>query len=138
MNCSPGLCASYKNEIVRGVHAQNDRYMLALYTDGKLDEFTTKYVSAGEARGLGYKPGGIELKNFDVSQEGSATILTWDDACWDKATLTNVAAGLIYNASKANRAVGVIKLAELTSSTNGPFVVYFPLATAAEGVFVID
>jgi hypothetical protein len=65
-------------------------------------------------------------------------VLTFDDAHWDKVTLRGVVAGLVYNASKQNRAVGVVALSQETSSTNAPFDVVFPEATATDGVFVLD
>lgn len=139
MSCWPGLTVSYKCEAARGVHHENDSYMLALYTaDAKLDEHTRAYSAAGEVRGAGYKAGGLRLENFEVVEDGSAAVLTWDDATWDKVTVRDVVGGLIYNATRGNKAVGVVKLTEPASATNGAFTVYFPTATAAEGLFVID
>ena len=136
---NPAFCASYKAEIMRGVHREIDTYMLALYTDKcDLTEFTTAYTPKGEASGDGYRAGGQALKGFRVEEDGSAACLTFDDALWDRATLRDVCYGLVYNASQGNRAVGIICLAQKTSSTNGPFEIYFPEATASDGVFVID
>jgi len=136
---NPAFCASYKAEIMRGVHAETDRYMLALYGEKcGIDEFTTQYTPKGEAQGDGYRAGGIALAGMRVEEDGSAACLTFDDALWERATLRDVCCGLVYNASKGNRAVGIVALAQKTSSTNGPFEIYFPEATAADGVFVID
>ncbi len=136
---NPCLCASYKAEILRGVHTDGDRYMMALYDDKcSLSEFTTSYTPKGEMQGAGYTAGGKQLMNMRVEEDGSAAVLTFNDIVWPAATLKDVTCGLIYNASKQNRAVGVVALAQKTSSTNGPFEIYFPEATAADGVFVID
>lgn len=136
---SPCFAACYKADIMRGVHQPDDRYMLALYTEGaNLSSRTEKYVSKGEVAGPGYAPGGALLRGFRVEEDGDAAVLTFNDVRWERATLRDVVAGLVYNASKGNRAVGVVALAQKTSSTNGPFEVFFPDATAADGVFVID
>lgn len=136
---NPTLCASYKAEIMCGTHSDTDRYMLALYNDScTLSEFTTTYTSKGEAQGDGYRPGGVLLNNMRVEQDGSAAVLTFDDVLISRATLKDVCCGLVYNASKGNRAVGIVVLAQKTSSTNGAFEIYFPEATASNGVFVID
>lgn len=135
----PALCVSYKEEILRGVHSDSDRYMLALYTGADaISEFTKAYVSRGEAVGTGYRAGGKQLQNMRVEQDGSSVVLTFDDITWSDATLKNVCCGLIYNASKQNKAVGVLVLMQTSSSTNGPFTIYFPEANASEGVFVLD
>lgn len=135
----PGLTVSFKAEMARGVHHEDDRFMMALYgAEAKLDAFTTKYVTGGEVSGMGYKAGGIALKNYEVVEDGEAIALTWDDVHLDKATLHGVYGGLIYNASKSNRSVGVVALVQPLSSTNGAIDIEFPPANAAEGLFVIE
>lgn len=139
MACRPGLCVSFKAEALQGVHDKNDRYMIALFTDkAKLDEYTTEYSSAGEASGPGYAAGGQKLDGYAVVEDGCAVILTFEDAQWDRVSISNVVGGLIYNASKRNKAVGVVALEQATSATNGAFDLFFPPATASEGLFVID
>jgi hypothetical protein len=136
---TPCLCASYKAEVMRAVHAEGDRYMLALYDEKcGLNEFTKVYTPKGEMQGAGYSAGGKQLMGMRVEEDGSAAVLTFDDITWPAATLKDVTCGLVYNASKQNRAVGIVALAQKTSSTNGPFEIFFPEATAADGVFVID
>jgi hypothetical protein len=139
MACRPGLCVGFKADSLRGVHNENDRYMIALYTDkAMLDEYCEGYSPVGEVAGPGYLAGGQQLNGYDVVEDGSAVILTFDDAHWDRVTISGVVGGLIYNASKKNKAVGVVALAQATSATNGAFDLYFPPATASEGLFVID
>lgn len=134
-----GLCASFKAEIARGVHHENDHYMLALYGEGcDLSEFTRAYTPKGEITGEGYRAGGITLENYRVEEDGSAACFTFNDAHWDRVTVKDVCCGLVYNASKQNRAMGVVVLAQKTSATNGPLDIYFPEATADMAVFVID
>ena len=136
---SPGLCAAYKADVLRGVHHEDDRYMIALYsTNAVLDSSVSEYTSRGEITGPGYKPGGAVLSGFDVVEDGEAAVLTFDDVRWDRVTLRDVAGALIYNASKRNRAVGVVALPVPTSATSCAFDLLFPPANSAEGLFVID
>lgn len=138
MSCTPGLCVRYIADAFRGVHHEDDRYMLALYTDAaQIDPSTIYYTPKGEVAGEGYKAGGCLLKGFEVVEDGQAVVITFDDAHWERASITGACAGLVYNASKRNLAVGVVKLAQSTSSTNAPFDVFFPLPTAADGLFVV-
>ena len=135
----PGLCATYKADAMRGVHHEDDRYMIALYgPKAALDCFVTEYTAKGEIAGPGYKPGGVQLYGFEVVEDGEAAVLTFDDVHWERLTVRDVVGALIYNASKHNRAVGVVALPVPTSATNGAFDLFFPPATAAEGLFVID
>lgn len=135
----PGLCVSYKAEAFRGVHSDGDRYMMALYTGkASLDEFTREYTAKGEVAGPGYKPGGVAITGFDVVEDGTAVVITFDDPHWDRLTVRGVVGALIYNASKANRAVGVVAMAEEVNATNGPVDIFVPLATSSDGLFVVD
>lgn len=135
----PGLCVTYKADAMRGVHHEDDRYMIALYgPKAALDCYTSEYTAKGEIAGPGYKPGGVQLKGFEVVEDGAAAVLTFDDVHWERLTVRDVVGALIYNASKRNRAVGVVALPQPTSATNGAFDLFFPMATAAEGLFVID
>lgn len=135
----PGLCVCYKADAMRGVHHEDDRYMIALYgPKANLDCYTDEYTAKGEIAGPGYTPGGIALRGFDVVADGEAVILTFDDARWERLTVRDVVGALIYNATKRNRAVGVVAMAQPMSATNGSFDLFFPPATASEGLFVVD
>lgn len=136
---NPGLTVSYKAEIPLGVHHESDIYMIALYGEScDLSEFTTQYTKKGEITGEGYRAGGIALENFRVEQDGTAVCFTFNDAHWDRVSVKDVCCGLVYNASKQNRSMGVVVLAQKTSATNGPFDIYFPEPTADTAVFVLD
>lgn len=136
---TPCFCTSYKAEIMQGVHTAHDRYMLALYTDAaNIDSDTTAYTHRGEVTGQGYTAGGVILRGFSVQTDGDAAVLTFNDVRWDRMTVRDVSAALIYNASKGNRAVGIVALAEKASATNGTFELFFPEATARDGMFVIN
>ena len=135
----PGLCVCYKADAMRGVHHEDDRYMIALYgPKASLDCHLREYTPQGEVSGPGYRPGGFALTGFEVVEDDEAVILTFDDLRVERLTVRDVTAALIYNASKQNRAVGVVSLVQPMSATNGAFELYFPLPTAAEGLFVIE
>lgn len=120
-----GVCNSYKREILRGVHSENDEYRLALYGESaSLSPETTKYSSAGEVMGQGYTAGGLKLSGFTVSGETSGC-LDFDDVKIKEATIT-ACGGLIYNASKGGKAVSVVEFDRPITSTNGPFEVFMP------------
>jgi len=54
----PCFCVGYKADIMRGVHHEDDRYMLALYPAGAdLTPYTKEYSPSGEISGPGYRPG---------------------------------------------------------------------------------
>lgn len=136
---APCFCASYKAEIMQGVHSANDRYMIALYSEGaNIGGHTETYTSRGEVSGQGYVAGGIPLRGFNVQVDGEAAVLTFNDARWERVTVRDVCAALVYNASKGNRAVGVVALAQKVSATNGQLELFFPAANARDGMFVID
>lgn len=135
----PGLSVCYKADAMRGVHHEDDRYMIALYgPKATLDCHTSEYTPSGEITGPGYHPGGILLSGYEVLEDGTAAVLTFDDAHWDRLTVRDVVGALVYNASKGRRAVGVVALTQPTSATNGAFDIFFPPPTASEGLFVID
>ena len=102
---TPGPCTIYLRDIQRGVHLPGDTYKLAIYTaDANLSKATTSYITAHEVKGKGYPPGGVVLTGIHFDEHRAC--MSFDDACVPKATIT-ARGGLIYNASKGNRAVAV-------------------------------
>lgn len=56
----PCFCVGYKADIMRGVHHEDDRYMLALYPAGAdLTPYTKEYSPSGEISGPGYPTLGV-------------------------------------------------------------------------------
>lgn len=137
MAIKPGVCTSYKAECMEGVHSRDDEYCLALYSEAaELSTETRKYIPNNEARGMGYKPGGMPLTGFRVTTDNGVAILTFNAPRWVLVTATAHGA-LIYNRSQANRAVAVVCFGEVISATNGPFELNFPLPTAQTGLIRI-
>ena len=133
------LCNSYRVEILRGVHTENDQYHMALYTaDAALSQTTTEYTSTHEVVAKGYTKGGQQLQGFRAVLDGGTAILDWTpNPVWGFSHITARGA-LIYNETKGNRAVCVLNFGRDVSSKNGaPFKVAFPRADAANALIRI-
>lgn len=131
MSIKSGLPISFKQEILDGIHDAGDEYKIALFTDAaNLGAGTRSYSGqSGEVseNGNGYKAGGIALTGRKCGASGNSGYMTFDDPQWLNATFTARGA-LIYNASKANRAVAVINFGQDHTCTNGTFKVTLPPA----------
>lgn len=130
-----GICDSYTNEIVTGVHTDTDTYKIALYTDtADLSEATTTYTTAGEVVGTGYTAGGQDLVGFQSLIVNGTTIIDFTtDPEWANATF-ETAGALIYNSSKLNTAVCVLDFGQTITTTNGTFLIEFPPATETDAL----
>ena len=128
MSCTPGLCISAKLDLVTGVHQSGDRFMLALYAPAaNLNPYVEEYTKQDEVKGKGYQAGGMVLQGYTPTVEGIHAGVVWDkETIWKNATIT-ARSGLIYNASKGNKALMVIDIMDETgnpvTSTNGNFKV---------------
>ena len=132
MAITAAVCNSYKQEILQGTHSSADTYKIALYTSAAaLDATTTAYSATNEVVGTGYSAGGATLSGFAVSGSGSTAWLDFTtDPTWATATITARGA-LIYNSSKANKAVCVLDFGSDVSSTAATFTVTFPAPAAS-------
>ena len=123
-------CTSFKAELYQGVHnLPSDTLKMALYTaNADLNEATATYTTSGEISGAGYVAGGKTLTGVTVSSSGYTAWVSFDNPEWNPANFTARCA-LIYNASKANRAIAVLDFgADKTTVTK--FTVQLPPATA--------
>ena len=131
MAIQQGLCSSFKQESWLGIHdLDTDVLKMALYTAAAdLSQATTAYTPTGEISGTGYISGGIPLTGVQVLLSGTTAYVTFDNPTWANASFVCRGA-LIYNTSKANRAIAVLDFgADKTAS--GTFTVQLPAATAA-------
>lgn len=139
MATTAAFCNSFKSELLSMTpHTAADVYKIALYTDAAatLSKSTTVYSATGEVSGTGYTAGGMNLAGFSVTQDGDTAILDWTtDPVWATATITADTA-LIYNSSRANKAVAVVKFTS-ASSTAAAFTVQLPAPAAATGLIRI-
>lgn len=131
MAITTAICNSYKLELLGGTHQAGDVYKMALYTSSAaLDKTTTVYSATNEVAGTGYTAGGITLAGEARALDGDTAMLDFSDPTWSAATIT--AAGcLIYNSSRANKAVAAYSFGGNVTSTGGNFTVQIPAAAAA-------
>ena len=130
------MCSSFKQESWQGIHNLSaDTIKLALYTaSADLSQATTAYSvsTPGQASGTGYVAGGVTLTNVQVLLSGTTAYVTFNNPVFANASFT-CRGGLIYNSSKANRAIAVLDFgADKTAS--GTFTIQLPAATAASAL----
>lgn len=121
---------SFKAELYQGIHdLTTDVLKLALYTaDANLDASTTVYTSANEITGTGYSAGGNVVTGAAISSSGYTAWVTFNNVLWVPAAFTTRCA-LLYNTSKANRAIAVLDFGSDKTCTN-TFTVTMPGNTA--------
>ena len=146
MAITSAVCTSFKAELLEGKHDFNasggHTFNIALYTSAaSLDAATTAYSTSNEVVGTGYTAGGIPLTNIDPTSSGTTAFVDFADATWTDATIT-AAGALIYNTttdggSATTNAVAVISFGGDKTSTNGDFVVQFPVADASNAIIRI-
>jgi hypothetical protein len=126
-----GPCDSFRFELLTGVHDfLTDAFKLALYTpSAELSALTTAYSATNEVSGAGYTAGGIAL-TASVASSGGTAYVDFADVVFAGATLTARGA-LIYNSSKADRAVYVLDFGLDRAATAQDFTITFPAATSA-------
>jgi hypothetical protein len=121
----------FKAELLQGIHDFNtDVFKLALYVaTADLGANTAVYTTVGEVSGAGYTAGGETMTGVSVSPQG---FVNFANVVWPVANFTARGA-LIYNSSKANRAVAVLDFgADKTATTS--FTVQVPPNTATSAL----
>lgn len=135
MAITQSMASSFKAEVLGGIHdLDTDVLKIALYTSAAtLGAATTTYTTANEVVGDGYTAGGNTLTGATISLSGTTAIVDFTDSVWPLATITARGA-LIYNSSKANRAIAVLDFGGDKTSTSGDFSVIFPTPDAANAI----
>ena len=138
MAITQAMCSSFKAELLGGIHdLDTDIIKIALFTSAAtLDATTTVYTTTNEVIGTGYTAGGAILTSPVISLSGTTAIVDFADVTWASATITANGA-LIYNSSKANRAVAVLAFGGDKTSTAGDFVVVMPTPDATNAIIRI-
>jgi hypothetical protein len=124
------LCSSFKQESWLAIHdLDTDVLKMALYTSAaSLGADTTVYTTTEEVVGTGYTAGGVVLTNVQVLLSGTTAYCTFDNPAWPGSSFVTRGA-LIYNTSKADRAIAVLDFG--SDKIAGPnFTVQMPAATA--------
>jgi hypothetical protein len=131
MAITSALCASFKVEILEGIHNFTTGahvFKVALYGSvAALDQTTTTYTATGEISGAGYTAGGLALTNVTPVLSGNTAVVTFANPTWSTATFTAYGA-LIYNSTAANRAVAVLSFGGPYAVTAGNFTLQWPAA----------
>ena len=139
MAITQAMCTSFKTELLGGVHdLDTDEIKIALYTSSAtLDASTGAYTTTGETSGTGYTAGGNTLTGATISNpSGTTAVVDFDNTQWLSSTITARGA-LIYNASKANRAIAVLDFGSDKTSTAGDFTIQFPTPDASNAILRI-
>lgn len=131
-----GTVSSFKAELPQAIHnLLTDTIKIALYTaNADLGPATTVYTTSNEVSGTGYTAGGATLAGAAITLDGTTACITFGTASWPGSTFTARGA-LIYNASKANRAIAVLDFGADKSSAT--FTITFPASTATSAVLRI-
>lgn len=131
-------CNSYKVELLQALHnfsaGTGDTFKMALYSAAStLSVATTVYTTAQEVVGTGYTAGGIALTNITPVLVGNTAVVDFPDANFGTVSLTYRFA-LIYNSSKANRAVAVIDFGSSRTVSNGNLTIVMPVPSATNAI----
>lgn len=127
------MCSSFKSEVLGGIHdLDTDVIKMALFTSAAtLGAATTAYAVTNEvADGGNYSAGGATMGTPAITLDGTTGICDFADVTWAAATITARGA-LVYNSSKANRAIAVLDFGADKISTAGDYTVVVPAAAAA-------
>lgn len=122
-----GLTSSFKYQLLLGVHDFSvDTVKISLYTtSASLGPSTTVYTTTDEVTGTGYTAGGVTATNVTVTLSNDVAFVDFDDPSWAGATFTAQGA-LIYNASKANKSIGLINFGQAQVMVNQGFQILMP------------
>lgn len=144
MAITQAICTSFKVELLLAVHdfdpSTGDTFRLALYNQSAdLSAGTTVYTSSNEIVGTGYVAGGYALTIAATpAASGTTAIVSFENLALTGTDFTTFG-GLIYNASKANRAVAVLNFGGPRSSRDdGSFPITFPSPDALNSILRIQ
>ncbi len=129
-------CTSFKEQLLKAVHDfSTDTFKIALYTSAaSLGASTTVYATTNEVVAAGYTAGGNTLTGVAVTASGTTAYVDFADTTW--TTSTTARGALIYNSSKANKAVAVLDFGADKTSTN-TFTVQMPPNSATDALIRI-
>lgn len=118
---------SFKRQLLLGEHdLDTDVLKIALYTSlATLGPDTTVYSTTNEVSGAGYTAGGLTLANVTVNQGNGIAYVSFDNPTWAGTSFTTAGA-LIYNSSKANKAMFVLNFGMNQTTVNENFVLDLP------------
>jgi hypothetical protein len=137
------VCSSFKSELLAGVHnftpTTGDVFKIALYTsEATLNDNTVVYTTDNECPATGgYSAGGNVLVSKGVDPSGTTVYIDFDDSSWLNSTIT-ASGALVYNSSKANKAVCVFNFGGTYNTNTKDFTVTFPPSSATTAVLIVN
>jgi len=143
MAITTAMCNSFKQELLGGVHdLDTDTLKIALIKAspaGTYGAATTNYsnITSDEAVGTNYTAGGQVLDSPVISLSSGVAFVDFADETFTNLTISADGA-IIYNASKANRAIALFNFGSTVTSTSGDFTIVFPTATSSTAVIRIS
>ena len=139
MAITQAFCTSAKVSFFKGeLTPLADTLKMALYAStATLSAATTVYTTTGEITGTGYSAGGLVLVNVAITSSGTTAWLTFDSPVWPGSTFTARGA-LIYDVTRANKAIAVLDFGADKTVTNRPFTVNMPVASATTSLIRIE
>lgn len=144
MAITTAMCTSFKQELLGGIHdLDTDSIKLALIKaspTGTYGAATTNYSdvtgNSDEASGTNYTVGGQVLDGATISVSGTTAFIDFTDEVFSNVTVSADGC-IIYNSSKANRAICVIDFGGTVSATAGDLTIQFPAADASNAIIRI-
>ena len=145
MAITTAMCNSFKEELLGGVHdLDTDTLKIALIKaspTGTYGAATTNYSditgNSDETIGTNYTAGGQVLDTPVITLDNGVAFVDFADEIFANATISADGA-LIYNASKANRAIATFDFGGTVTSTSGDYTIVFPDATYTDAVIRIE
>lgn len=137
-----GTCNSFKVELLQAVHdftaTTGDTFKMALYAPtASLSASTTVYTTSDEVVGAGYSAGGIALTSVTPTLVGGVGVGDFADANFGVVTLTYRYA-LIYNSTKANRAVAYFDVGSSRTLSGGNLTIQMPVPNATNAIIRVN
>lgn len=135
-------CDSFRVELLQAVHdftaTTGDTFKMALYgVTATLSTATTVYTTVGETSGAGYVAGGVALTNVTPVDVSGVAVADFNDANFGTVTLSYRYA-LIYNSSKANRAVAVVDFGSERTVSGGNLTIAMPPPTPTNAIIRVS
>jgi hypothetical protein len=132
------VCNSFKVELFKAIHdftaSTGDTFKVALYTSAStVGAATTAYTTTNEAVGTGYPAGGATLASVTPTLDGITVVIDFADVTISTVTLTYRKA-LIYNSTKANRAVAAFDFGSDRVISGGNLIIQMPVPNASSAI----
>lgn len=129
MSVIQGIPLSFVLEMWTAIHdftaSTGDDFKLALYLSASHNKDTTAYSTTDEITGTGYTAGGATLTSVTPVMSGLYSVCDFANPSWTSATFSADSA-LLYNSSKADRAVLILDFGATKSVSSGTFTVNMP------------